>query len=326
MKNFENEILVFSEKMKKLKLEIWKKIIWQKELVELILIWVFSEGHILLEWMPWLAKTLTISTLSKTLDLGFNRVQFTPDLLPSDLIWTEVFNQKTTNFETRKWPIFNNFILADEINRAPSKVQSALLEAMAEKTITIWKETFFLEQPFMVFATQNPVEQSGTYKLPEAQLDRFSMKIKVDYPTFDEEKEMYKRKMTEENNFEIEKILTKEEILGFQKLVKKVFVSDSIFDYVSRIIDATRFPEKYWLSNLKKYLNFWSSPRWGLSLISSAKVFAALNWRSFVIPEDIKYICKNVLNHRISLSYEAIADEISEEKILEEIISKIKIS
>ena len=205
MENLEEKIIKNSDKIVELKAEISKKIIGQEDLIEKIIISLLCSGHVLIEWMPWLAKTLTISTLSKTLDLGFSRVQFTPDLLPSDLIWTEIFNQKTANFEVKKWPIFNNFILADEINRAPSKVQSALLEAMAEKNITIWNETFLLDEPFLVLATQNPIEQSGTYKLPEAQLDRFFMKIKVDYPSFLDEKEVYKS-IDSWENVEVKKI------------------------------------------------------------------------------------------------------------------------
>ena len=210
MEILEKDIYEASQKVKELKMEISKKVFWQDDLIEKTIICLIWGWHILLEWMPWLAKTLTISTLSKCVDLGFNRIQFTPDLLPSDLIWTEIFNIKNSSFDIKKWPIFNNFILADEINRAPSKVQSALLEAMAEGSITIWKETFVLEKPFLVLATQNPVEQSWTYKLPEAQLDRFSMKVKVDYPSFEQEKEMYKNVVYDDKK-EVSKILSKQD-------------------------------------------------------------------------------------------------------------------
>ena len=254
-----------------------------------------------------------------------NRIQFTPDLLPSDLIWTEIFNIKNSSFDIKKWPIFNNFILADEINRAPSKVQSALLEAMAEGSITIWKETFVLEKPFLVLATQNPVEQSWTYKLPEAQLDRFSMKVKVDYPSFEQEKEMYKNVVYDDKK-EVSKILSKQDIFHLQDLVEKIYISDAIFDYVSKIVDATRNPENYWLKDLKKYINFWVSPRWWISTLRAAKALALIEWRSFVIPEDIKKLVKNTLCHRLILSYEAIVDEIDEEYIIEQIISKITVS
>lgn len=325
MEILEKDIYEASQKVKELKIEISKKVFWQDDLIEKTIICLIWGWHILLEWMPWLAKTLTISTLSKCVDLGFNRIQFTPDLLPSDLIWTEIFNIKNSSFDIKKWPIFNNFILADEINRAPSKVQSALLEAMAEGSITIWKETFVLEKPFLVLATQNPVEQSWTYKLPEAQLDRFSMKVKVDYPSFEQEKEMYKNVVYDDKK-EVSKILSKQDIFHLQDLVEKIYISDAIFDYVSKIIDATRNPENYWLKDLKKYINFWVSPRWWISTLRAAKALALIEWRSFVIPEDIKKLVKNTLCHRLILSYEAIVDEIDEEYIIEQIISKITVS
>ncbi len=325
MEILEKDIYEASQKVKELKMEISKKVFWQDDLIEKTIICLIWGWHILLEWMPWLAKTLTISTLSKCVDLGFNRIQFTPDLLPSDLIWTEIFNIKNSSFDIKKWPIFNNFILADEINRAPSKVQSALLEAMAEGSITIWKETFVLEKPFLVLATQNPVEQSWTYKLPEAQLDRFSMKVKVDYPSFEQEKEMYNNVVYDDKK-EVSKILSKQDIFHLQDLVEKIYISDAIFDYVSKIVDATRNPENYWLKDLKKYINFWVSPRWWISTLRAAKALALIEWRSFVIPEDIKKLVKNTLCHRLILSYEAIVDEIDEEYIIEQIISKITVS
>ena len=325
MEILEKDIYEASQKVKELKMEISKKVFWQNDLIEKTIICLIWGWHILLEWIPWLAKTLTISTLSKCVDLGFNRIQFTPDLLPSDLIWTEIFNIKNSSFDIKKWPIFNNFILADEINRAPSRVQSALLEAMAEGSITIWKETFVLEKPFLVLATQNPVEQSWTYKLPEAQLDRFSMKVKVDYPSFEQEKEMYKNVVYDDKK-EVNKILSKQDIFHLQDLVEKIYISDAIFDYVSKIIDATRNPENYWLKDLKKYINFWVSPRWWISTLRAAKALALIEWRSFVIPEDIKKLVKNTLCHRLILSYEAIVDEIDEEYIIEQIISKITVS
>ena len=325
MEILEKDIYEASQKVKELKMEISKKVFWQNDLIEKTIICLIWGWHILLEWMPWLAKTLTISTLSKCVDLGFNRIQFTPDLLPSDLIWTEIFNIKNSSFDIKKWPIFNNFILADEINRAPSKVQSALLEAMAEGSITIWKETFVLEKPFLVLATQNPVEQSWTYKLPEAQLDRFSMKVKVDYPSFEQEKEMYKNVVYDDKK-EVSKILSKQDIFHLQDLVEKIYISDAIFDYVSKIVDVTRNPENYWLKDLKKYINFWVSPRWWISTLRAAKALALIESRSFVIPEDIKKLVKNTLCHRLILSYEAIVDEIDEEYIIEQIISKITVS
>lgn len=322
---FENEVKNASEKIWKVVLEVHKKIVWQDELIKNLLIWLFWKWHILIEWVPWLAKTLTVDTLSKTLDLWFNRVQFTPDLLPSDLVWTEIYNQKTWEFLIKKWPIFNNFILADEINRAPSKVQSALLEAMAERHITIWNETFGLDKPFIVLATQNPIEQSWTYQLPEAQLDRFMLKVNVDYADKNTEKEMYKKLNSDYENIKINKILDKSEVLKITWIVDKIHVSDAIFDYVSDIVDATRNPEKYWLNEIWEFLTYWISPRWWISLINSAKANALIEWRSFVIPEDIKKVWVSVLTHRLVLSYEAVANEISAEDIVKKIFDKIEI-
>ncbi|MDD3794052.1 MAG: MoxR family ATPase [Candidatus Gracilibacteria bacterium] len=325
MENISQENIINSyEKIKKIKTELSKKIVGQENLIDSLLIGLFAKGHILVEGVPGLAKTLTVDSLSKTLDLGFNRVQFTPDLLPSDLIGSEIYNTKTNNFEIKKGPIFNNFILADEINRAPSKVQSALLEAMAEKHITIGNDTFFLDSPFIVMATQNPIEQAGTYKLPEAQLDRFMLKVNVSYPNCDDEKTMYKKILTQEVE-EIERVMTKKEIFEIQDLVSKIFISDSIIEYVTNIVDATRNPEKYDISNLKKYISFGVSPRAGLALLSASRVVALMNNRSFVIPEDIKSIANSCLSHRIVLSYEAMADDISENQIVQNILNSIDI-
>lgn len=323
--NIEEKILEWSEKIKKVVEEVHKKIVGQDELIESLIIGLLTWWHILIEGVPWLAKTLTIDTLSKTLNLGFNRLQFTPDLLPSDLIWTEIYNNKIWEFSVKKWPIFNNFILADEINRAPSKVQSALLEAMAERQITIWNETFKLDTPFIVLATQNPIEQSWTYRLPEAQLDRFMMKQVVKYPSKAEEKEMYQKLNVWYSNIKINKILNKKEILELQSIVEEIYVSDNIFEYVTSIIDSTRNPKKYNLDYLEKYLSYGVSPRGGLALLNWAKALALINWRDFVIPEDIKKIANKVLSHRLVLNYEAIADDVSVEKIIEEILNWIKI-
>jgi len=268
---------------------------------------------------------MTVDTISKVIDLKFNRIQFTPDLLPSDLIWTEIYNNKTWEFTIKYGPIFTNMVLADEINRAPSKVQSALLEAMAEKQVTIWNETFKLEGPFIVLATQNPVEQAGTYKLPEAQLDRFMMKIDVDYADKNIEKDIYKKLNTDFYDVKLEKILTKQEVLDIQKLLKEIYVSDNIYDYVSSIIDATRSPEKYNLSNIKKYIQYGISPRWWINLIQWAKVVALMEWRSFVIPEDVKLLANKTLAHRLVLSYDAIADGVSAKSIIDEVIKNVKV-
>jgi len=313
-----------SKKIQEVKTELRKKIVWQDNLIDSLLIWLFAKGHILVEWVPGLAKTLTVDSLSKTLDLWFNRVQFTPDLLPSDLIGSEIYNSKTHNFEVKKWPIFNNFILADEINRAPSKVQSALLEAMAEKHITIWNETFSLESPFIVMATQNPIEQAWTYKLPEAQLDRFMLKVNVTYPEYEDEKSMYKKILTLENE-KINKVISKEDIFEIQDIVSSIFISDSILEYVTNIVDATRNPEKYSLESIKKYISFWVSPRAWISLLSASRVLALMNNRNFVIPEDIKNISSVVLSHRLVLTYEAMADDISEKEVIKKIIDNINV-
>ncbi len=322
--DFENKVWEACNKIKELKKEVHKKVIWQEDLIESLIIGLLAKWHILLEWVPWLAKTLTVDTFSKALDLWFNRIQFTPDLLPSDLIGTEIYDQKTWEFEVKKGPIFNNFILADEINRAPAKVQSALLEAMAEGHVTIWKQTFELEKPFIVLATQNPVEQAWTYKLPEAWLDRFMLKVDVDYPTKEEEKEVYKM-ITSEKSEEVNKIFNKNEIFELQDLVKNIYVSDNIYDYVADIIDASRNPWEYWLEKIAKFIEYWISPRGWISLINAAKVNALINNRTFVIPEDIKDMAIKALNHRIILSYEAIASDIKASDIINNILKNVKI-
>jgi len=322
---FEEKVLEASKNITNVIDEVHKKIVWQDNLIKSMLIWLLSKWHVLIEWVPWLAKTLTVDTLSKTLDLGFNRVQFTPDLLPSDLVWTEIYNQKTWEFLIKKWPIFNNFILADEINRAPSKVQSALLEAMAEKHITIWKETFNLDEPFMVLATQNPIEQTGTYRLPEAQLDRFMMKVNVDYSSKEEEMQMYKKLNDNFENIKINKVLNKKQIKEIQVVLKDIYVSDNIYEYVTDIIESTRNPDKHWLESISKYLSYWISPRGGLSLISWAKVLALMDSRSFVTPEDIKKIAKMVLSHRLVLNYEAVVNDITSDDIVKEILDSVKV-
>ena len=313
-----------SKKIDLLVEEIHKVVVWQDNLIKSLIIWLLAKWHILLEWVPWLAKTLTVDTLSKSLDLWFNRIQFTPDLLPSDLVWTEIYNTKTWEFLVKLWPVFNNFILADEINRAPSKVQSALLEAMAEKQITIWEKTYKIPEPFIVLATQNPIEQAWTYRLPEAQLDRFLMKVLVTYPQKQDEVEMYKK--INSNIIEtINKIFTKDEIFSLQNLVGKIYVSDKIFNYSYDLIDATRNPENYGLDEIKNYIEYWISPRWWLSLVSCAKVVALFNSRTFVIPEDIKFVANSVLSHRLVLTYEAVANDITQDDIIDMIVKKVNV-
>ena len=323
--NLKEQIQEASNKISEIKSEVHKKIVGQDKLIDSILIWLFWKWHILIEWVPGLAKTMTVDTIAKATDLDFKRIQFTPDLLPSDLIWTEIYNPKTWEFSIKKWPIFTNIVLADEINRSPSKVQSALLEAMAEKQVTIWNKTFKLEKPFIVLATQNPVEQAWTYNLPEAQLDRFMMKVNVEYADKEIEKEIYKKLNTDFYDVKINKVITKEDIFKIWNLLKQIYVSENIYDYVARIIDATRNPKNYNLQDLEKYIQYGISPRWWISLISAAKVIALMNWRDFVLPEDIKQIAYDVLNHRLVLTYEAIADEVSTDKIIDKIVQSVPI-
>ncbi len=308
-----------NQKVQEVFSEIWKKIVWQEELIRDLMIALLSRWHILLEWAPWLAKTLSVDTLSKTLGLDFNRMQFTPDLLPSDLIWAKIYDPDAKSFFVKHWPIFSNFILADEINRAPSKVQSALLEAMAERQVTIWESTFKLEEPFIVLATQNPIEQSGTFDLPEAQLDRFLLKTIITYPTKEQEIQILKQSK-DLGNVKIKKILTKKDVLDAQKLVKEIYVDDNILNYISDIVFETRDSEKY-----KDLITYWVSPRWSIWLLQASKVLALIAGRDFVIPEDIKAVAKTVLRHRLILSYEALADNITEDEIIEKILGVVKV-
>jgi len=299
--------------------EIWKKIIWQNILIRDMLICLFSKWHILLEGAPWLAKTLSVSSLWEVVSLNFKRIQFTPDLLPSDLIWNKIYNPDTKDFSVKKWPIFSNLVLADEINRAPSKVQSALLEAMAEKQVTIWDNTYKLDNQFMVLATQNPIEQDGTYTLPEAQLDRFLMKTVIDYPTEKEEITLMKNQLSIET-IDLEKILTKKWLSDIQKEVENVYVDDNIYEYVKDIIFSTRVDD-----DIKKYLFYWASPRASIALIKTSKAKAFIEGRNFVLPEDIKEMSKPVLRHRIILNYESIADWVTTDEVIENILNKISI-
>ena len=278
--------------------EFWKAIIWQKLLIRDLLIGLLCSGHVLLEWAPWLAKTLSVATLSKIIDLDFKRIQFTPDLLPSDLVWNIIYNSDTKKFTTKKGPIFSNMVLADEINRAPSKVQSALLEAMAEKQVTIWDNTFVLDDYFMVLATQNQIEQDWTYSLPEAQLDRFLLKTIVDYPSEDEELEIMKKDSIK-NEEKVNKIIKKSDISKIIEQVEKIHIDDNIFRYIKDLIFYSRNNQE-----IKEYLLYWASPRASIALVKVSKALAFLNWRDFVLPEDVKEMIKPVLRHRIILSYE----------------------
>lgn len=300
-----------------LKNEIGKKVIGQKDMINKILIGILTESHILLEGLPGLAKSLTVSTISKTLGLKFSRIQFTPDLLPSDIIGTEIYNEKTGEFYTKKGPLFANLILADEINRAPAKVQAALLEAMQEKQVTISNETFKLEKPFVVLATQNPIEQDGTYPLPEAQQDRFLMKVKVEYPSRDEEM-TFLNLITEKRDFdsiELNEILTKEKLKDLKEQVKKVHIDEKLKEYILNLIFKTREESEYILCG--------ASPRATIALVKASKGNAFLEGRDFVMPEDIKKVIYDVLRHRILLSYEAEAEEKTVEGIIMEIIESV---
>ncbi len=307
------------KKIKEVKNEIWKKIIWQNNLIRDLFISLFSWWHILLEGYPWLAKTLSVDTLSKTLWLKFKRIQFTPDLLPSDLIWAKIYNPEKKEFDTSLWPIFSNFILADEINRAPSKVQSALLEAMAEKQVTIWDETIKLSEPFIVLATQNPIEQLWVYSLPEAQLDRFLLKTIVNYPTKEEEIRILEKSVLIDD-IKIKKILTKKEIIDIRNIIKDIYVDKHILEYIRDIIFETRDLDKY-----KDFIAYWASPRASISLLKSAKTLAFLNNRDFVIPEDIKEMALPVLRHRIILTYEAKADNLLVDDVIIKVLNNVKI-
>ena len=308
-----------------LKKGIGKVIVGQDELINKILISIISNGHILLEGGPGLAKTLTINTIANLINADFQRIQFTPDMLPADLIGTLIYNQNTGDFVTKKGPIFSNIILADEINRAPSKVQSALLESMQERQITIGDKTFKLNLPFLVLATQNPIEQEGTYPLPEAQVDRFMLKVLVDYPSINEEKEILDRVAKTNLDTKLKSIINCKKVLDAQSLVNEIYISPKILDYILNIVFATRNPEKYKLTNLKDLINFGASPRASINLVLAAKANAFINGRGYVIPEDIRYIGKDVLRHRILLSYEAEAEEITSEEVIDQLFKEISV-
>ena len=300
-------------------------IVGQNELIDKILIGVLSKGHLLLEGVPGLAKTLTVNVFARTIETNFQRIQFTPDMLPADLLGTLIFNQKLGKFETRKGPIFSNIILADEINRAPSKVQSALLECMQEKQVTISEDTFTLESPFVVIATQNPLEQEGTYPLPEAQLDRFMMKLKVDYPSKKEEKEILTRAAKTSKVEDVKKTVKTKNIIDAQKLIDEIYVDEKVEEYVLDLVFATRQPKNYGLDDLSQLIKIGASPRASINLILAAKAKAFIERRGYVIPEDVRYIGKDVLCHRLSLTYEAEAEELLEEDIVQRLFETIEI-
>lgn len=297
-------------------------IVGQKHLVESLLIALLSNGHVLLEGVPGLAKTLAIKTLAQIIDARYSRIQFTPDLLPADVLGTMVYSVKSEQFQVKKGSIFANFVLADEINRAPAKVQSALLEAMQERQVTIGDHTFPLDNPFLVMATQNPIEQEGTYPLPEAQVDRFLLKVVIGYPTRDEEKLIIRQNLSSTRR-EIRPLLRPEEILDAQRVVEKIYIDEKIERYIVDIVFATRFPAEYGLADLQSIISFGASPRASISLARAAKAYAFLRQRGYVIPEDVRAVCHDVLRHRIGLTYEAEANNISADEIISEILDKV---
>ena len=311
--------------IQKLRTELSKTIIGQQHMIDRLLIGLLSNGHILLEGVPGLAKTLTIKSLAQAIDASFKRIQFTPDLLPADVTGTRIFNQQTSEFEVRKGPIFANFILADEINRAPAKVQSALLEAMQERHVTIANETIPLHDPFLVLATQNPLEQEGTYPLPEAQLDRFMLKLSIGYPEEEEEQLIIRNQAKAEPPDVINKVASIEEILAARKAVKQVFLDETIEKYIIRIVFATRFPEKYDLKELSALIRYGGSPRASIYLAIAAKARAYMDSRNKVEPQDLKDVCEDVLRHRIDLTYAAKGEKISTENIIKRILDKVRV-
>ena len=308
-----------------LNLEIKKVIIGQQHMIESLLIGLLSNGHILLEGVPGLAKTLAISTLSKVINVDFKRVQFTPDLLPADLLGTMIYNQKKEEFISKKGPLFSNFILADEINRAPAKVQSALLEAMQERQITIGDKTYKLPEPFLVMATQNPIEQEGTYPLPEAQVDRFMLKVVLPYPSREEEQLIVRANVSTEGFPTPNKVVDPKEIIKARDIVKKIYMDEKIEKYIVDIVYATREPEHYQLDEIKHFISFGGSPRASISLASAAKAYAFLKKRGYVIPEDVRAVSQDVLRHRIGLSYEAEAENITAENVITTILNRVEV-
>ena len=307
-----------------LKQEMNKAIVGQKQMVERLLIGLLGQGHILLEGVPGLAKTLAINTLARAVKGDFSRIQFTPDLLPADVIGTLIYNIKENDFSIKKGPIFANFVLADEINRAPAKVQSALLEAMQEKQVTIGDETFILDKPFLVMATQNPVEQEGTYPLPEAQVDRFMLKTVIDYPKLTEEQLIIRQNLNEKPE-PIQPVVTLKQILSAQQAVREVYMDEKIEKYILDLIFATRYPEKYNLEQLKPLISFGASPRGSINLAIASKCYAFIQQRGYVIPEDVRAIVHDVLRHRIGITYEAEAENITSEEIINKIVNQVEV-
>ena len=299
-------------------------IVGQKHLIESLIIALLSNGHVLLEGVPGLAKTLAIKTLSQLIDAKYSRIQFTPDLLPADVIGTMVYSVKNEQFQVKKGPVFANFVLADEINRAPAKVQSALLEAMQERQVTIGDSTFRLDQPFLVMATQNPIEQEGTYPLPEAQVDRFMLKVIIDYPKQDEEKLIIRQNISGEKT-EVKPVVTTQDVENAREVVRSVYVDEKIEQYISDIVFCTRYPEKYGLKEIQDYIEFGGSPRASINLALAARAYAFLKHRGYVIPEDVRAVAHDVLRHRIGLTYEAEANNVTCEELVSKIVNKVEV-
>ncbi|MBX2972189.1 MAG: MoxR family ATPase [Flavobacteriales bacterium] len=305
--------------------EMGKVIVGQKDMVQKLLVALLADGHILLEGVPGLAKTMAIKALAQTVDVGFSRIQFTPDLLPADLIGTMIYSQRNEEFTVRKGPIFSNFVLADEINRAPAKVQSALLEAMQERQVTIGATTYPLPQPFLVLATMNPIEQEGTYPLPEAQTDRFMLKVVLDYPRKEEEKLIIRQNVRPGGNPEPQKVVRPEEILNARKLVREVYMDEKIEQYIVDIVYATRKPDQYKLPDLTSMIGFGGSPRASINMALAAKAFAFTKRRGYVIPEDVRAVCPDILRHRIGLTYEAEAENITVNEIIDRVLNTVEV-
>jgi len=305
--------------------EMGKVIVGQKDMVQKLLVALLADGHILLEGVPGLAKTMAIKALSQTVDVGFSRIQFTPDLLPADLIGTLIYSQRNEEFSVKKGPIFSNFVLADEINRAPAKVQSALLEAMQERQVTLGATTYPLPQPFLVLATMNPIEQEGTYPLPEAQTDRFMLKVVLDYPRKEEEKLIIRQNVRPGGNPEPQKVVRPDDILHARKLVREVYMDEKIEQYIVDIVYATRKPDQYKLTDLTSMIGFGGSPRASINMALAAKAFAFTKRRGYVIPEDVRAVCPDVLRHRIGLTYEAEAENITVNEIIDRVLNTVEV-
>ena len=319
------QIYIESAFVEKLNTETGKVIVGQEHMIERLMLGLLARGHVLLEGLPGLAKTLAIKTLSTAISADFSRIQFTPDLLPADIIGTMIYNPNRNEFTVRKGPVFANFVLADEINRAPAKVQSALLEAMQERQVTIGNETFNLEEPFLVLATQNPIEQEGTYPLPEAQVDRFMLKVKISYPNKEDEREIIRRNLKGDFSKNVQPVVSPAEILRAREVVRKVYMDEKIEQYILDIVFATRTPAEYNLANLGPLINYGGSPRASINLALASKAYAFLKRRGYVIPEDVRAICHDVMRHRIGLTYEAEAENVSQEDIINQILNAVEV-